>query len=263
MKNDFAKEKWVVVKPPHKYTNNLKIEVSNLGRVRTSTKIEQNRVLRGGTINGYPIVRFKLFRERDSKASGRLNRMRKQIDSVRDELNEITRTIKALGKKDRSYNKYKQQMAKAADLLKLLRADYKKAYHADELQRTINYAPLVHRLVAEKFSKRPSPKHSIVSHLDHNKKNNVATNLKWMTTEANSEHQQTSPVVIREKKKRIGRRPDTSKGFKLSEDRVRAIKKDMKSGYTMVKLSKKFNISETQLQRIKKGVNWGDVKAGK
>lgn len=260
MKNDFSKEKWVVVKPPHKYTNNLKIEVSNLGRVRTSTKIEQNRVLKGGTINGYPIVRFKLFRERDARATGRLNRMRKQIEGVRKELVDIARTLRSMSKKDRSYNKYKQQMAKAEALLKLLRGDFKKAYHDDELQRTINYAPLVHRLVAENFSKRPSPKHSIVSHLDHNKKNNNASNLKWMTTEANSEHQQTSPVVIREKKKRLGRRPAASKGFKLSEARVRSIKKDMKTGMAISKLSKKFKISETQLLRIRKGSNWGDVK---
>ncbi len=263
MKSDFSKEKWAVVKPPHKFTNKLKIEVSNLGRVRTSTKIAENRILRGGTINGYPIVRFKLFRERESRAENALSRLRKQMDAVKKQITDATAEMKAAGKKHRSYNRMKQDIAKANIKLKEMRAEFKKAYHEDELQRTINYAPLVHRLVAEYFVKQPSKKHSIVSHLDHNKKNNLASNLKWMTSETNSEHQQDSPVVKREKKNRVGRRPSSSKGYKLSEVKVKSIKSDMKKGTVLSALSKKYKISETQLLRIKRGVNWGDVKAGK
>ena len=37
MNNDFRNEKWVVVTPPFKFTNNLKIEISNHGRIRTTT----------------------------------------------------------------------------------------------------------------------------------------------------------------------------------------------------------------------------------
>src|SRR3954471_10792797 len=38
-----------------------------------------------------------------------------------------------------------------------------------------------HRLVAEAFLKKKSPKHSFVLHLDHNRRNNSSDNLKWAT----------------------------------------------------------------------------------
>jgi len=45
--------------------------------------------------------------------------------------------------------------------------------------------------------------------------NNGASNLKWMTTEENYKHQQSSPHVIKEKKDRISKYKDQPRGAKL------------------------------------------------
>jgi hypothetical protein len=260
MKNDLKNEKWSLVKPPHKFTNNLKIEVSNLGRIRTTTKIAEKRVLKGTLINGYPIARFKLFKKRDSQTEAAFDVYRKKIAKNTATILELKRTLKTLSRKHPNYSKTKEQIEKTSNSLTKLKADYKIKFRADELSRTINYAPLIHRLVADAFLKKPSSKQTIVSHIDHNKRNNAVSNLKWMTVEENSKHQQKSPQVIREKKSRIGKRPSRSKGYKLNESRVAQIKQRIKKGDKLSKLSKTYDVSETQLLRIKRGLNWGDVK---
>lgn len=260
MKNDFKNEKWSLVKPPFRFTNNLKIEVSNFGRVRTSTKIAENRVLKGTLINGYPIVRFKLFKKRADDAQKQLDQKRRKIEQLTGKLRDVKSELKSYKKNSPAYNSNKKKVDNVAAELSTLKEVYRNVFRKDELERTINYAPLVHRLVADSFVKQPSKKHDIVAHLDYNKGNNHFSNLKWMTQEDNIEHQKKSPVVIKEKKKRIGKRPENASGYKLNEKKVAEIKKRIQKGETLSKISDRFNVSETQLLRIKRGINWGDVK---
>lgn len=260
MKNDFKNEKWALVKPPFKFTNNLKIEVSNFGRVRTSTKIAENRVLKGTLINGYPIVRFKLFKKRDDSVQKQLDQKRRRIEILTGKLRDLKSELKSHKKNSPAYNNHKKKIDFAVAELNGLKEVYRKVFRKDELGRTINYAPLVHRLVADNFVKQPSKKHNIVTHKDYNKGNNHYSNLKWMTQEDNIEHQKKSPVVIKEKKKRIGKRPENASGYKLNEKKVAEIKKRIHKGEALSKISDRFHVSETQLLRIKRGINWGDVK---
>ena len=260
MKNDFKNEKWSLVKPRFRFTNNLKIEVSNFGRVRTSTKIAENRVLKGTLINGYPIVRFKLFKKRADDAQKQLDQKRRKIEQLTGKLRDVKSELKSYKKNSPAYNSNKKKVDNVAAELSTLKEVYRNVFRKDELERTINYAPLVHRLVADSFVKQPSKKHDIVAHLDYNKSNNHFSNLKWMTQEDNIEHQKKSPVVIKEKKKRIGKRPENASGYKLNEKKVAEIKKRIQKGETLSKISDRFNVSETQLLRIKRGINWGDVK---
>lgn len=260
MKNDFKNEKWSLVKPPFRFTNNLKIEVSNFGRVRTSTKIAENRVLKGTLINGYPIVRFKLFKKRADDAQKQLDQKRRKIEQLTGKLRDVKSELKSYKKNSPAYNSNNKKVDNVAAELSTLKEVYRNVFRKDELERTINYAPLVHRLVADSFVKQPSKKHDIVAHLDYNKSNNHFSNLKWMTQEDNIEHQKKSPVVIKEKKKRIGKRPENASGYKLNEKKVAEIKKRIQKGETLSKISDRFNVSETQLLRIKRGINWGDVK---
>ena len=260
MKNDFKNEKWSLVKPPFRFTNNLKIEVSNFGRVRTSTKIAENRVLKGTLINGYPIVRFKLFKKRADDAQKQLDQKRRKIEQLTGKLRDVKSELKSYKKNSPAYNSNKKKVDNVAAELSTLKEVYRNVFRKDELERTINYAPLVHRLVADSFVKQPSKKHDIVAHLDYNKSNNHFSNLKWMTQEDNIEHQKKSPVVIKEKKKRIGKRPENASGYKLNEKKVAEIKKRIQKGETLSKIYDRFNVSETQLLRIKRGINWGDVK---
>ncbi|MCI0751381.1 MAG: NUMOD4 domain-containing protein [Flammeovirgaceae bacterium] len=111
---------------------------------------------------------------------------------------------------------------------------------------------LVHRLVAEHFCKKPSSKHKIVLHADHKKENNHYQNLKWATAEEAIAHMKKDPNYI---KARLG------KGHKLTIDRVKLIKRKLQEGKTRIKiLCKQFGISDTMINRIKTGENWGHVK---
>tara|TARA_R110001583_G_scaffold48522_1_gene152028 strand:- start:16317 stop:16883 length:567 start_codon:yes stop_codon:yes gene_type:complete len=121
-----------------------------------------------------------------------------------------------------------------------------------EKQRTSSsYA---HRAVAFLFvEKREDQK--FVIHLDFDKTNNVATNLKWVNRAELNEHNKKNPVH----KKRLGKRTYS----KLTEGRVRLIKRkinDPNRRTRMKMIAKQFGISEMQLYRIKSGENWGSVK---
>jgi len=189
-----------------------------------------------------------------------LDQKRRKIEQLTGKLRDVKSELKSYKKNSPAYNSNKKKVDNVAAELSTLKEVYRNVFRKDELERTINYAPLVHRLVADSFVKQPSKKHDIVAHLDYNKSNNHFSNLKWMTQEDNIEHQKKSPVVIKEKKKRIGKRPENASGYKLNEKKVAEIKKRIQKGETLSKISDRFNVSETQLLRIKRGINWGDVK---
>ena len=114
---------------------------------------------------------------------------------------------------------------------------------------------LVHRLVATHFCKKPSAKYKYVLHSDHKKENNYYQNLKWATLEETIAHKLRDPNFLKSRAEFRG------KGHKLTVDRVKIIKRKLMEGKTRTKLiAKQFGISETQLNRIRAGTNWGHVK---
>lgn len=115
----------------------------------------------------------------------------------------------------------------------------------------------VHRLVAELFCKRKSEKHSNVIHLDFNKKNNFYKNLVWATREEMFVHSQASPNT----KIAIEKRKGEITNSKLTETEVIRLKKKLKRGKNpLYKIAREFGITHTQLNRIRRGENWGHVK---
>ena len=115
----------------------------------------------------------------------------------------------------------------------------------------------VHRLVAEKYVKRPSQKHNNVIHIDFNKWNNYYKNLKWATRAELFEHSQKSPRTKIALEKRKGEITNA----KLTETDVIRLKKKLKRGKNpLYKIAKEFGITHTQLNRIRKGENWGHIK---
>lgn len=120
-----------------------------------------------------------------------------------------------------------------------------------------NMTLFIHRLVAEAFLTRKTPKYEYVIHLDYNKQNNAIKNLRWATKEDMEKHQQKSPAVL------AYRSINRKKGHKLTDTVVRKIKQmigDKKRKMTMKQIADHFEISEMQLYRIKSGENWGHVK---
>lgn len=59
-----------------------------------------------------------------------------------------------------------------------------KMYVLSKLDKANNY---IHRLVAQHFIPNPEGK-KFVNHIDHDKSNNVASNLEWVTAKENTKH---------------------------------------------------------------------------
>ncbi|MFP4089215.1 MAG: NUMOD4 domain-containing protein [Cyclobacteriaceae bacterium] len=118
------------------------------------------------------------------------------------------------------------------------------------LGKKISQTHYIHRLVAMAFCSRPSEEHRYVAHMDYDKKNNSRYNLKWMTECELTAHNNKNPAILRSR----------STGYKLTESDVRVIKRLLKSNKTRLSMiAKRFNITHTQLNRIRSGENWGNV----
>ncbi|MBP6687291.1 MAG: HNH endonuclease [Lacibacter sp.] len=145
---------------------------------------------------------------------------------------------------------------------KLLNGSITTGYRTLNLHRADNKGTIyLHREVAKLFCAKQSTKNKFVIHLNHNKKDNRAANLKWATLEQMSAHQQKSPQKIAYKKLQK-ERSSTQKGLKLSPLQVKTIKKiiqDPNRNVTYKQLAKKYSVSEMTLYRIRSGENWGAV----
>ena len=120
--------------------------------------------------------------------------------------------------------------------------------------KKITSSSYAHRAVASLFVKKKEDQNFVI-HLDFDKTNNVASNLKWVNRAELNEHNKKNPVH----KKRVGKRTYS----KLTEGRVRMIKRkinDPNRRTRMRLIAKQFGISEMQLYRIKSGENWGSVE---
>lgn len=127
--------------------------------------------------------------------------------------------------------------------------------HIDGSNGTIYF----HREIAKLFNKKNSPKQKFVIHLNHNKTDNHAKNLKWATQKDVSTHQQKSPEKIAYKKVQHSR----TQGLKLSASQVKAIKATISNPrrkLTYKQIADKYNVSEMTIYRIKSGENWGNIK---
>lgn len=257
----FIGEEWKSVKMDFGHVNEQLVEISNFGRVRSFTQNEAGQILKGDMINGYRIVKFKLFKPQDAATQKKLEFMRGQIALLIRDTGKMRTRNKAKRIHDASYMEIEKRIADQEILLEKIQQEYRREYNAAERKRIMNKGFLVHRLVAEYFVPQPSEKHSLVAHLDFNKTNNHVDNLKWMTRAENIEHQKNSPFVISARKKAIAApRNEQSKAYKLTNTKVMFIKKRINEGVPLRTLAKSFKVTETQLLRIKRGENWGNVK---
>jgi HNH endonuclease/Helix-turn-helix domain of resolvase len=247
MEKSMPGERWKNVEFNFEYANENRIEISSLGRIRTFNRQSDGNVLDCSMVNGYKIIRLKFFSERTEEADRKFAYHSKQI---------LKFAVKVRQMKRDKINK--TAVKEATTLLEGLKANQKKKLAADWKQRATNYHALIHRLVAQYFLKEPSEKQTVVAHLDYDKLNNRASNLKWMTHDENVEHQRSSPHVIADKE---NRRQRTSKTSKLSVTKVMLLKKLLNEGKPVKSLVKQFKVSDMQIYRIKSGENWGDVPA--
>ncbi len=205
-------EKWINVSFDFKFTNNYRLQVSNLGNLKAFNKFSPGEPLKGSTINGYRIIRLKLYKPKDKKLHAELTAKHQAIVALREKIK---------GMKLTDAKKFKSQITQGKAKLKAMQGRLRKSRQEDIKNRTMYYHSLIHRLVAEYFLTPKSPNHTVVGHMDYDKMNNKASNLHWMTPEENYKHQQSSPFVIKEKKDRITIYKDHPRGAKLTVNKVK------------------------------------------
>lgn len=112
----------------------------------------------------------------------------------------------------------------------------------------------VHKLVAEYFLEPGQDNQTYVIHLDHDKLNNRASNLRWASKEAMIEHNRNNPNVLNRPQ------PKRTRNYKLTESKVMMIKKLLRNDKNRLKMiARQFGITHTQLNRIRSGENWKHV----
>ena len=261
MEKIYAGEKWKSLVFDFEFVNETRIEISNFGRVKTFNRVFKGNILKGSTINGYNIIRLKFFKPRDARAQAAIELLQDQVAQTTKHLQELKTVLSATNPEEPKALALKGTYLEEKQVLKQHKDTLRVRVLEDLKQRTINYHSLIHRLVAEYFIPRPSPNHTVVAHIDYDKTNNRSSNLQWMTPEENYQHQRFSPNAIASKTHLEGRRKEEARSTKLTVTKVMLLKKLMNEGKPMKQLVKQFKITETQILRIKKGINWSEIPA--
>lgn len=134
-------------------------------------------------------------------------------------------------------------------------------YRFNTRQKGKNKAIFLFKEVAIAFLKKPSSKHNLIIHKDHNYLNDHDSNLQWVTKKEHRLHTTNSPnSIMARKKKAINK---SSHAHILNEKSVTALKKlvwDPKRKLSLKAIAEKFGVSEMQIYRIKTGQFWFHVK---
>ena len=247
MVKNYPGESWKNVDFDFEYSSSYRLEISNFGRLKSFSSFSEGHLINGSTVNGYQIIRMTFRTPRPAKEQLVLDKLRKEVATITKEIKNTTKKREA-----------NALMVSLEDLKKVLAKKVK----ADDKKRYVYYQALVHRLVAKYFLKPAKPNQVVVGHLDYNKLNNRAYNLKWMTLEENYTHQQSSPQVIAEKNDwKSGKK--VSPNTKLTVTKVMLLKKLLNENKPVRQLAKQFRVTDTQIIRIRKGENWTHVQAAK
>lgn len=247
-----AGEKWKKIKFKTDIETDSYFKISNLGRVKSYNKFSNGNFIVGSLTEGYRIVRFKLYKPRELSVEKKINILQKKIVKI------IKLKAKLALQKGT-----KKEISILQKQLILLKKELSTIFLMDAKERQVFKHFLIHREVAVAFLPKPKPSQLFVAHLDYKKENNIASNLQWMTQEEIVNHQQTSPFALKEKNDR--RESNRKNGYttKLTTTKVMLLKKMLSQQKPMKELVEKFKITETQVYRIKRGENWGDVEAAK
>jgi hypothetical protein len=259
MTTNFTSETWKTVKFDFdfEFTNDFTLEVSSQGRVRSTNNVSDKRILKGTSVDNYRTIKLKLYKPRDVKFEKRIRFYKEKFAEIKKKLSLLNADVKTRITHD---SEVKREADSLQELLVGLRKKYRKEFKADLKARTINLTLLVRRLVAEYFCEKPSAEHEQVANLDHNRTNNRAYNLKWMTKDELNIHIQKSPYVKAAKGLNKGKRNEDSESCKLTSTKVMIIKKRLSEGKTLRLIAKQFKVTPMQISRIKNEQNWKNIE---
>ena len=226
-----------------------KIEVSNLGNVRTFNSRNPNGInIKGSLQGGFNCLRVTFRKERKPADKLKLTEIQSKIDDCNLQI-----------KNTKPKNPEILELRALRD--DLIQQRVKLNLHINK-KRAIYYCMLFHRAVAELFLESPeSEDYQFIIHKDFDKTNNRAENLAWATQEKVTERYNKHPkVILREFKKQFKEEKTAIHNGKLTELEVLKIKTKLKKGKTLKEIAKRFGVSDMQIHRIKTGENWSHVK---
>jgi Mor family transcriptional regulator len=261
IKRFYDEEIWTKIELKSPFVEKYELWISNYGQVKRitfSSKIE--KIVNQNFTEGYPSFKVTVLRPITKKESDAFVQTRNRIASLQKELLSIKKQMNVCTAADSNYNDLNKHFKEVTKLHKKTRESYLKKYKKAESKRKINFGGLTHRFVATYFVDQSSESHNLVAHLDYDKGNNHHSNLKWMTREENALHQKSSPYVIKAKAD-VFEKPIRRTNTKLTITEVMILKKRINEGVQLSKLAKRYKVTETQLLRIKRGINWGKVPA--
>lgn len=264
LKRYFDEEVWKEVNLTSPFMERYLLLVSNYGNLKKiDLTTNEEKTINQATTEGYPSFNFSVFLPHTEEETAYLTQARAEIASIKKEITLLRRDLKTCDGKDARFYKISKAIDKTESSLETVKKKYNVKLRKIENGRRKIFGSLTHRIVALTFMEQPTKKHSFVAHLDFDKLNNHHSNLKWMTQKENTEHQQKSPHVIKAKAIANINRPVRITRSKLTIHQVMVIKKQINEEVPLSKLAKRYNVSETQLLRIKRGINWANIPAAR
>lgn len=243
-KEDTTSEIWREVKPDFDYGNPMKLYVSNLGNVKTTTRITADRAIRPGTIGGYKAIYLRYFKPRTTGEQQELIDLKRRF---KDAKIEWRNAVKARILEKRQPDDFEKELQ-----IKTIKAEqaYKKVKKADEKSRVFLATFYVHQMVAEYFVEKPSEDCNNVIHIDHNILNNHFSNLKWVKSDEVAAHTLEQEKVVKEHRANKKRLRETTAQTELSPYKIKKIKALLQEGATISELSKKYKTTASVIKKL-------------
>jgi hypothetical protein len=263
IKRYYDEEIWKEVELKMPFSERFCLYISNYGQIKKYSKISNKEtILSQPKTEGYPSFNITYLPPISEEEQQYFVRIRKSIDDLKKEIKNLALEIAKCDGRNAKYYEISKKIDESQSLYNTIKENYTANYKKQERKRKLTFGGLTHRFVAIAFLEAPlSSEHKFVAHLDYDKENNHHSNLQWMTQKENTAHQKNSPFVIKAKAEakvasRITRQ-------KLTIHQVMVIKKRINENVPLSKLAKRYKVSETQLLRIKRGINWENVPAAK
>jgi NUMOD4 motif len=256
-------ESWKTLKTPEGVLQTNKVQISNMGRIRTYNALNDGKIINGSITQGYKILRMRYYTPRTPKIQKEFDAQKNIITDNEFLLKNLSATISSIKKSSPEFKATKNKIEELSSLIKNLKTTLSLKHKTELNSRCIHKHGLVHRLVAENFIKKENKKQAFVIHLNHKKTDNVFTNLKWASSEEVAKHVAKNPAVRKAKADKVYVRNLKNKAMKLNPTKVASIKKLLNEKIASSIIAKKYKVSDMTIHRIKTGINWGDVKAAK
>lgn len=264
LKRYFDEEIWKEIELKSPFKEKYQLFVSNYGnlkKITLDTNIE--KPIKQGLTEGYPSFNISAFTEQSEEEKNYLTEARSEIFTIKKEISILNKELKKCDGKNADYYRISKEIDLKENFLDSTKKVYHKKYRKIENKRRHIFGGLTHRFVAIYFLEKKPKEYSFVAHLDFDKLNNHHSNLQWMNQVENTKHQQNSPLVIKAKAIANINRPVRITRSKLTIHQVMVIKKQINQEVPLSKLAKRYKVSETQLLRIKRGINWGNIEPAK